>query len=269
MALGGNTYDNNRQQPRKPAVNSPFSFANPMSLVDATKLSSSFWNRMLKLTITSRAVTTNEEEIVWDKEQSISVHLTHIKAALFSREIRKFMEDPITYNSSGVLSNETLVTISNGTEFGATGVFLVIRKINPETMDTVSSYSYEFNGKFHHTIRNYNEENSSFEKSFDDLAVFELEQLLVLLDNYVAAITNAVAYTVVDQLDYRMNRTDDMIKECASALGVSVKSGDGNNGAYSNRKVNKGNNSSFASGQPSGGGTKSVSLEDAEDDIFN
>lgn len=265
MALGGNTYDNNRQQVRRPTVNSPFSFANPMSLVDATRLSSSFWNKMLKLTITARAVTSNEEEIVWDKDQNLSVHLTHIKAAMFAQEIRKFMKDPVTYDSSGVLSNETLVTISNGTEFGATGVFLVIRKLNLDSMETVSSYSYEFNGNFHHTIRNYSEKDATFEKSFDDLAIFELEQLLVLLDNYVNAVTNAVAYTVVDQLDYRMNRTDSMIKECASALGVSLKNG-GSNGAYSNRKV-KGNNSSFASGQ-NAGGTKSLSLEDAEDDIF-
>lgn len=266
MALGGNTYDNNRQQVKRPTVNSPFSFANPMSSVDATRLSSSFWNKMLKLTITARAVTSNETEIVWDKEQNLSVHLTHLKAALFAKEIRKFMEDPITYNSSGVLSNETLVTISNGTEFGATGVFLVIRKIIPDTMETVSSYSYEFNSNFHHTIRNYDEKAATFEKSFDDLAIFELEQLLVLLDSYVMAITNAIAYTVVDQLDYRMNRTDDMVKECASALGVSLKNGSSNSGAYNNRKV-KGNNSSFTSGQNSGG-TKSISLEDAEDDIF-
>lgn len=263
MALGNN-YDNNRQQVRKPTVNSAYSFANPMSPVDPTKLSASYWNKMLKLTITCRAITSNETEIAWDKDQNISVHLTHIKANIFAEEIRKFLSDPISYNSSGVLSNETLVTISNGSEFGTTGTFLVIRKLKLDDMSTVSSFSYEFNSNFHHAIRGYNEENASFDKSFEDYALLEVNQLLALLDNYVAAVTNAIAYTVVDQLDYRMNRTDDMIKSCASALGVNL--GGGGSSASSTRRV-KPSNSSFVGGnnQPE---TKRMTLDEAEGDIF-
>lgn len=262
MALGNN-YDNNKQQVKRPTVHSAYSFANPMSPVDPTKLSASYWNKMLKLTITCRAITSNENEISWDKDQNISVHLTHIKAGIFANEIRNFMIDPIAYNGSGVLSNETLVTISNGSEFGVSGTFLVIRKVKLETMETVSSFSYEFNSHFHHAIRNYSEETANFDKSFDDYTMLEVQQLLGLLDNYVAAVTNAVAYTVVDQLDYKMNRTDDLIKSCASALGVRT---DGGSGASNNRRV-KPNNSSFGgeNNQPS---TKKMSLEDAEEDLF-
>lgn len=261
MALGN--YDNNRQQVRRPTVNAGYAFSNPMSLVDPTRLSASFWNKMLKLKIVPRVDNGNKEEIVWSKDQDIAVHLTHIKAAMLANEIRNFIKDPISFNSSGVLSNETLVTISNGTEFGASGVYLVIRKLKLDTMETVSSYSYEFNSNFHHSIRNYNEESASFDKSFDDYTILELEQLLILLDNYVAAISNAIAYTVVDQLDYRMNRTDDMIKSCASALGV--EQGGGYNKQQSTRKIQKSNNSSFGTG---GGTQKSMTLDQVEDEIF-
>lgn len=261
MALG---YDNNKNQVKRPTVNSPYAFANPMSLVDPTRLSASFWNRMLKLTITPRANTGNSEEITWEKDQNIAVHLTHIKASMLANEIREFLKDPISYNSSGVLSNETLITISNGSEFGAIGTFFVIRKIKPDTMETVSSYSYEFNKNFHHSIRNYNEEDVSFEKNFSDYELLEITQMLVLLENYIAAITNAIAYTVMDQMDYRLNRTDDMIKGCASALGVDVTSGGGGYSKNNTRRIPKSNNSTFANG----GGTRTLTLDDAEGEIF-
>lgn len=256
MALGN--YDNNRQQVKRPTVNSGYAFSNPMSLVDPTRLSASFWNKMLKLKIVPRVDTGNQDEIVWSKDQDIAVHLTHIKAAMLAAEIRNFLKDPVAFNSSGVLSNETLVTISNGSEFGSVGTFLVIRKIKLDTMETVSSYSYEFNSNFHFSVRNYNEEVASFDKAFTDYSILEIEQLLGLLDNYVAAITNAIAYTVADQMDYRLNRTDDMIKSCASALGVDVSGAK----PQSTRRVQKSNNSSFAGGQ------RSMTLDQVEDEVF-
>lgn len=265
MALDS-TYDNNRQTPKRVTVNSPYSFANPMSTVDATKLSAAFWNRMLKLTITPRAATGNDE-IVWDKNQYIAAHLTHVKAAMLAHEIREYLNDPISYNSSGVLSNKTLITISNGSEFGAIGNFIVIRNIkldenDPTRMETVASYSYEFNSQFHHSIRNYNEETATFEKAFDDFDILEITELLALLDNYVAAITNAIAYTVVDQLDYRMNQTDDMIKSCAASLGVEVSNNRGTYKPNNTRRIPKSNSSSFSS---TGG---NASIQSLQDDIF-
>lgn len=259
MALGN--YDNNRQQVKRPTVNSGYAFSNPMSLVDPTRLSASFWNNMLKLKIVPRVDNGNSEEVVWSKDQDIAVHLTHIKAYMLCQEIRNFLNDPVGYNSSGVLSNETLITLSNGSEFGSTGMFLVIRKLKLDTMETVSSYSYEFNLNFHHSIRNYNEETANFEKEFKDYAILEITQLITLLENYIAAITNAVAYTVVDQLNYRLNRTDDMIKSCAAALGVS----DGGGKPQSNRRIPKSNSSSFTG---NGATSKNITLDQAEEEIF-
>lgn len=270
MALG-NTYNNNQQnEKRRPTVNSAFSFANPVSTVDPSRLSISFWNRMIKLTISPRVNTGNEEEIVWEKKQNISAHLTHFKAAMLANEIRAFINDPEANNGNGVLSNQTLITISNGKEFGANGIFLVIRKINlsedQANMETVSSYSYEFNSAFHHSIRDYNEGSATFNKEFDDYAKLELEQLLIALDNYVNAITNAVAYTVVDQLDYRMNKTDEMLKNCAASLGVDTSNTYSSN---SNRRISGGSKSNNSSFGQSGEQTRRMSLEEADDELLN
>lgn len=255
-------YDNNRgSMPKRPTVYSPYSMINPTSEVDPSRLSFAFWNKLIKLTISPKLVTGNDN-IEWDKEHAISAHLTHTKAAILANEIRLFLKDPITYNSDGVISNETLVTISNGSEFGKNGSFLVIRKLNVENADTLSSYAYEFNSQFHHSIRNFNEKERTFDTAFDDYAILEIEQLLMILDEYVKAMTYAISFSVLDQMDYRMNGLDNKLSSIADKLGVNYEGG----GSY---RSNKSNNSVFnkaaAANKSKGAG---VTLDDLEEDMF-
>lgn len=266
MALNNYTgASNNAKQnlPTRPTVYSAMSFANPVSPVDPTRLSASYWNRMLKLTITPRLQTGNESEINWDKNQHISIHLTHIKAYMFEKEIERFLMDPETYNSSGVISNETMITISNGSEFGANGIFIVIRKLNLETMETLSSYTYEMNRDYHFVVRNYNENGVTFTRNFDDYALVEVNELRVMLQEYVKAMTNAGAYAVVDQLDYRFNKVDNNMKQIAGALGVTLGNPQNNNPT---RRIQDGssNKSSFSGMNPPSNGTKSITMEEAD-----
>lgn len=259
---GGNN-NTNQNQPARPTVYSAISFANPMSPIDATRLSASYWNRMLKLTITPRVQGGNENEINWDKNQHIAIHLTHIKAYMLEKEIERFLMDPEKYNSSGVISNETMITISNGSEFGANGIFLVIRKLNLETMETLSSYTYEFNRDFHYVVRNYDEASRTFEKNTIDYSIVEVEELRMLLQEYVKAATNAVAYTVVDQLDYRLNRNDNNLKQIAGALGVTL----GNPG-YQNsnptRRIQSSNTTGLSASGSGANQPKTMTLEEAD-----
>lgn len=263
MPLGN--YDNNKgDMPKRPTVYSPYSYLNINSTVDPSRMSFAFWNRMLKVTITPMSGRNQTGAPIFDKENAISAYFTHTKAYIMANEIRKFLTDPITYNSSGIISNETLVTISNGEEFNTPGTYLVLRKIDKETGKTLSSYAYQFNTDLHNSVRNYNQQDASFTTEFDEYSGLEVTQLLALLDNYVEAMTYAQAYAVVDSVDYNYNQMMDRLNGICASLGVETK---GNRKPYNNNSVF--NQKPTQQGYTGvGKGVQHVSAEEVEDDLF-
>lgn len=85
----------------------------------------------------------------------------------------------------------------------------------------------------------------------------------MLLQEYVKAATNAVAYTVVDQLDYRLNRNDNNLKQIAGALGVTL----GNPG-YQNsnptRRIQSSNTTGLSASGSGANQPKTMTLEEAD-----
>ena len=165
MPLGKST-DNNPQQRKSPVVFSAYTMMNTFSDVDKTKLRPSYWNQMLKIEIIP-GTPAGDGKYNWDYKNSMAAYLTHTKAKILANEIRKFMSDPETYNSSGILSGETLLTISNGKEFGVSGVFLVMRKVDKTNGQTLSTYSYEFNMKYYNSVRGYDANGATFDTDYD------------------------------------------------------------------------------------------------------
>lgn len=268
MALG--SYDNNRDnQVRKPTVYSPYGASNTFSTVDPSRVAYSFWNKMLKITVTPMANKGEDGSVTWAKDDAVAAYLTHTKAQIFANEIRNFLKDPQTYNSSGIITNETLLTISNGEEFNTPGVFLVVRKIDKDNGHTLSSYSYQFNTDFYNSVRNYNEQDASFNTEFEDYSMLEVHQLLAVLDAYVESMTYAQAYAFIDATDYNYNQIMSVLDACAKGLGVSVEGRKGLSGNKSNSSVfnqrGRGNNS----GRPNvGSSVQHMSAEELEEDIF-
>ena len=97
MALGnqnqsyGKNQDNNKKL-YEPTVYSPVQFKNPTG-VDPSELSFSFWNRMLKITISPKLDSkAGDKYDTYDDKNNISIHINHMKARILLQEIAKFLE---------------------------------------------------------------------------------------------------------------------------------------------------------------------------------
>lgn len=249
MALG-NTYNNNDKKNYSPSVQS-YKMSNAESKVDATALSLSFWNKMLKVSIAPRKAPdpTNPNIVSFDWDNSGSVYLTHTKARILFNEILEFEKNPETLNNAGVNSGaEGLLSISNGVEFGANGPCIVLRKINSDNGSCEATYVYEFKRGYYSSVRNYDAEKANFESSFYDN--IELEQFKTVLEQYYIASTNAVAATVMDFSKYDNSRIQTKLDLIAGKLGVETKYNNSNNS-------NKSSNSFFSRQQDSSSGYNS------------
>lgn len=236
MALGDNYNKNNSNNNKNysPTVYSAYKFNNADSKVDPTTLAPSFWNGMLKLSIAPKKET-NNGEIAFDYEQSISLYLTHTKARLLLEEIEEFQRNPNMYKNVGVSSGSGLISLSNGSEFGVNSLILVIRKLNPESGQVESSMAYEFKQDYHYTIRDFEESTVGFSKVFYES--IELEQFKTLLKSYYEAMTGAVAYSIIDNLKYDTSRFNTKIDLMMDKLGIEKKTNYSNNSSKSSSSI--------------------------------
>lgn len=264
MSLGG-TYNNNQNSNRNNipdvSVYSNYRMNNAESQIDATCLTSRFWKGNLCLSIYPRKNTGNDE-VSFDMDNGITIYLSHTKARILKNELELFLKDPISYNANGVPSGSAAVTISNGVEYGKNTPVLTIRKVN-ESGDVVASFAYEFKSNYYYSIRNYDGKN--FDSAYDDYRNLEVEQLITLLDEYIKASTNAIAFTVMDQRKYSAARTDAKLDAIAASLGVDLPKSGSNQKKYNNNSYFNNNSSNSGSGYPSSGVSYgSATIDDLE-----
>jgi hypothetical protein len=234
---------------------------NAESQIDATCLTSRFWKGNLCLSIYPRKNTGNDE-VSFDMDNGITIYLSHTKARILKNELELFLKDPISYNGVGVPSGSAAVTISNGVEYGKNTPVLTIRKVN-ENGDVVASFAYEFKSNYYYAIRNYDGRN--FDSAYDEYRYIEIEQMITLLDEYVKASTNAVAFTVMDQRKYSVARIDTKLDAIAQSMGVELPKGGNNQKRYNNNSYFN-NNSNGNSGYSSNSGVSygSATIDDLE-----
>jgi hypothetical protein len=258
MALG-NTYNNNSKKDYQPMVYSAYKMNNAESTVDQTSVSFTFWNGMLKISIAPRKP---GNEISFDFDNAAVIYLNHTKARILENEILSFMADPIGHNNAGVPSGTGLITISNGQDYGVECPCLVIRKINQENGNVESSYAYQIKQSYYYGINNYSEKDGSFNKDMESYNLIELQQLLCLLHEYYTAMTNAVAYTVIDQNKYDVSRVNTKLELIGEKLGVTFSGG--RKGSGSGSSASYFNNKSGNSGQTASPSYSQASIEDIE-----
>lgn len=265
MSLGS-TYNNNQNNNRNTpevTIYSNYRMNNAESQIDATCLAPRFWKSNLCLSIYPRKNTGNDE-VAFDMDNGITIYLSHTKARILANELRLFMKDPVNYNGSGTSSGSSAVTISNGIEYGKNTPVLTIRKVN-ENGDVTASFAYEFKTNYYYAIRNYDGKN--FDSAYDEYRNLEIEQLITLLDEYVKASTNAIAFTVMDQRKYSVARIDNKIDAIAQSLGVELPKGGNTQKNYNNRSYfNNNSNNNSSSGYPSSNSVSygTASIDDLE-----
>lgn len=227
MSLG-ETYNNNNKDKSKssPVVYSSYKMSNTESKVDTTGLASSFWNNMLKISITP--MKENEGKWTFDQDNEISVYLTHTKARILFLELQEFLANPQAYNNMGVTTGAGLISISNGKEFAVNCPCLVIRKLSSEGV-VESSAAYQFKEDYHKSIRNFDEKTLDYDAiMYNNL---EINQLMTLLETYYEAMTGAIAYSVIDQSKYNNSRINTKLDSVCDKLGIEY-----GGGKYSNKQ---------------------------------
>lgn len=257
-----NNYGNNRGQQQKqysPNVYTPYRMSNIDSSIDSTSLSFTFWNNLLTVAISPKKETGNSGEVAFDHENAAKIYINHTKARIFAEEIKRFLEDPATYTGSGISSGSGLITISNGAEFGVDCPLLVIRKLD-DGGNVVGTYVYQFKTDYHFSVRNFTAADN-FKTIKEDYQFIEIWQLVTLLEEYYKAMTNAVAYSVIDQMKFNQGRTDNKLNAIAEKLGVELPGG---------RKSFSSSSSFFNSAANNSAGNNSINypqatLDDLED----
>lgn len=221
MALG-DTYQNNKkdyENKKAPTVYSRYAFSNIESQIDPSKLSFTFWNGFLKISIAPLKPGTEE----FDYDNSGSVYLTYLKAKLLADEITLFLQNPDTYSNVGVPSGSGLISITNGKDVaGKFAPSLVIRQID-EGGKVISTYLYEFKTQYHYSIRNYVEGSSEFDKIYNDM--LEIEALRSLLLQYYESMSGAMAYSIIDQGRFDTSRINTKLDSIAEKLGIQYGGG--------------------------------------------
>jgi len=256
MALGNYNNNSNEKKNYSPTVYSSYGMGNPESTVDASLFSASFWNNMIKLSISPRKKT-DDTTVKYDTDNAIAIYLAHTKANIFYQEICKFQENPDLYENQGVASGEGLISISNGKEYGINCPCIIIRKIDGETGACKSSYAYQIKQDYHYGIRNFDQKTNDFDKVFYNS--IEIEELKILLKTYYESMSGAAAYSVIDNLKYDFSRVNTKLELIGDKVGVDFtrKGGNAGNGKSSSSIFNTKEPRNFSSS----------TLNDIEDQI--
>lgn len=248
MALGDNTNQNKNELKERECLTRQ-RFYNAYSAVDPSTLQITYLFGMMQVKIAPLAKTATPEAPKYDYENQGKIFINHMDALKLSYEIGKFLADNTMYNNVGIVNNGgSLISISNGIEFGVTSPCLIIRKIGDDG-EIVYTYVYEFNANSY-AIRNFDEETKEYDKYFYGLV--ELEMFKITLDEYVKAMTAAMAYSINDTNRYDIARADARISAIHEKLGIEKPSNnrggngggartlfDSNPGRQSNTDVNQ------------------------------
>ena len=195
MSFEQSNYNNNYSNYNKDYCPTVYGavFSNKNSEIDKTSLSFSMWQKTIKITI-APLIETIDGDVKVDYKGSIGAFLSPTKAYIFSNILKSFKEDPKKYNNYGVASGQALITICTPDMFGKTseGPIINIKKITSEG-GVEQSYSYEIKTDYN-AVHGFNEKSGQFNQDFESYKTTELDLMIIQLDEYVKAMTNAYAF---------------------------------------------------------------------------
>ena len=229
MALGDNNFRKNNND-FHPTVYG-YQFSNSEAKLDQTSLTFNWWNKMLKISIAPK-MNNNGDYAQYDHKNAISVYMgvQSAKALLILMEdYLRFLNDSANakkdYNRA-IQVKSGVVILSNGKFIGQNGVpCVVIAKIN-DRGKIESSYAYEFKVGTMYSIDNFDAEAGTYDTSTEQFKFMEIELVANALKQYVDAVSNMVAASVVNEIQPFRNE----VRRIADKLGVSFGGGgDGGN----------------------------------------
>lgn len=220
MALGDN---NNKKQNYENTFYSRTRFTN----YDEKKtLSFSFWKGLLKIAI-------NEVKEAYsgvEYNELASIHLSPNKAFILKNqllELKSLKDSATTSNAFGVDAGagevKSFIAFGNLPESTKEDIqrYLVIGKVQPDGT-VVERSSFNFNHNYYFGIEWNNLEKMDCTTTYQNDV--ELDMLIIVLDEYIKAITGATAYSVMDMARFDYSRINTKIELVMNKLGIESKS---------------------------------------------
>lgn len=223
-----NNYQNNNanNEVYTPSTYSAYRFFNSDSQLSKTTMSFSYWNSLLKISISEIIVKEGSANKV-DKDNHVDMYLSPSKAKMFLEAIRLFRTNPSIYTNTGVSTNKGAIFIANGDKmFGRGGTCIVINLINNETGSVESEAVYEFSTKDLFVITDFIDGNFNKDDSYANN--LELDMFENLLVQFINAYTNAVASSYMECNKFNESRHFSFIKDVREKLGISKGDGSKN-----------------------------------------
>lgn len=255
MALGDN-YDSNSKDYKgksSPEVYSKYSLSNTEDSVDPSKMSFTFWNGLLKISIAPFIESTSR----YDYKNEGAIYLSYFKSKMLADEIDIYLEDPKAYTNQGVSSGQGNIMLSNGEDVtGQVAPSIVIRKTDPNTGAVESSFMYQFRTDYHYSMRNYDPEAVKFDKVYND--ILELEVLRDILNQHYIEMSGASAYANIEYGKYNDSRIHTKIDAITAKLGIEYKK---------DKKYTKGRGNESAFDKAKGRNYSTADIEDIENNM--
>lgn len=243
MSFGKN-YNNENKQPVQ-VTYTPMSFSNPESPLSKSRLSFSYLNRLLKVSIAMRNnENTNDNYATYDTDNEKVVYVSHTKAHTLLNAIKEMEENDDIHNVC-IETNYGLLLVSDGSEFGSSSPCIAI--ITVDDNKNFETTIYQTKSNYYKSVSNYTAGDSTFTEKFHNS--IELDEFKNLLAQYVNASTYAIASTVMEAGMYKRNAMNERIYAIAEKVGA-ITSNKG--GGYKNNSIlgNGGSSSSSPASVP-------------------
>lgn len=189
------------QEPWTPTV-SGIALFNSTSKIDKTSINFSMWKGTIRVSIIPAIESGTDEAPRYDFKNGVHIWLTPPKAKQFAQILRGFKEDPDTYDKFGVPTSQAIITVDKPDNFGHPdrGPVISIRRVS-ETGTVELSYSYECNIDGTSAIVGFNPANpKSFKQDTEHFQNVEIDAIITQLEQYYLAMTNAFAFSVLNQM---------------------------------------------------------------------
>jgi len=251
MSFGNrNNVDNGPSNNTFSAIN----FSHGDSVVDATRFTVSYFNKLMKISI-AKKIGQNGDISTFDNDHQTVVYVSNTKAKMLHDLMVEMRDGGKMMNVCIELKNG-LLKISNGTEFGSdTPCFSILTTDNSGNVEEIV---YQTKADFYQAAYDY--KNGKFStKQFDNM---EFDTFLMTLDEYWKASSYALAATVMEASMYKRDGQYRMIKAIADKIGAVVVN---NSGAY-NQNGGGYNSRTFLNNNNGGGGNSSGGMNNVPED---
>lgn len=228
MALGQGLFNRNSNSNQKKTINvySNYRMTNSkdVSNYGGSSIGFVFWQGTLKIGIAPLKMVSGQDYPMPDRDREVSAYLKHTKARILAKEIRRFLNGELT--SVGITTGaNTFITVSDGSDFNLEQPVICIRKLNKDLSALEEEILFICRNDLHFSVHNFDKATFDGDKDFDTYKNMDLEDFVLVLEEYARSMTNATAYSVHETAQYVNSNMNASIEAIAEKLGVNSNAG--------------------------------------------